>query len=152
PVSMIKAPRGYILISIEVDYSPMSRPSTLVFTLVSEQGDTLLQRRHALSITPGWFSGKNVVLDLNKNLVVAIGGNLPASSSVPGPSLWTNPKTGTGRFCATPDASEVFELDVRSLDLKAKKTIENVSIVSLKLNDGRLYAASSFVRNCELNK
>jgi CHAT domain-containing protein len=153
PVSMIRTANGYILISIENDYSAHPQPSTLIFTLVSERGDTLKQRRYTLSVNPSvWW--KNTALNAERNLVVAVGGYMPASSSSVWESrMWTNPQTGTKRFCfGTPNESEVFEIDTGSLDVIARKIIQNVSIVSLKFNDGHLYAASNVVINCEFNK
>jgi CHAT domain-containing protein len=153
PVSMVKTPDGYLLISIENDYSPQSQPSTLIFTLVSDRGDTLKQQRNKLSITPAYWS-RSTVLNARGNLVVALGGNMPTSSlSVRGPRMWTNPQTGTKRFCVgTPNESEAFEIDVRSLDIITRKTIDDASIVGLTFNDGHLYAASNVVINCEPNK
>jgi hypothetical protein len=77
----------------------------------------------------------------------------PSSLSVRGPRMWTNPQTGTKRFCVgTPNESEAFEIDVRSLDIITRKNIDDASIVSLTFNDGHLYAASNVVINCGLNK
>jgi CHAT domain-containing protein len=150
PVSMIKAFSGYILISIETNFSG---PSTLIVTSVSDQGDTLMQQRIAISIGPKSFSSKHVVLDASGNLVIAIGGSVLASSPAQANPSWTNPQTGTRRICTTaPEASEIFEVDVRSLVLNARKTIPNVSIASLELSDGHLYAAGSAVGNCRLTK
>jgi hypothetical protein len=152
PINMIKAPDGYVLISIENDYSPQLQPSTLIFTLVSDRGDTLKQRRYALSIRPVYWA-RSVALNAKGNLVVAIGGNMPASVWPTGrPSMWTNPQTGTKRFCGTPNESEVFEIDMGSLEIITRKTISDVSIVSLQFNDGHLYIASNVVTNCELSK
>jgi hypothetical protein len=153
PVSMIKTSDGYILISIENDYSPQPQPSTLIFTLVSDWGDTLKQRRYALSVRPEYWA-RSAALTAKGNLVVAIGGNMQASPWPTGrPSMWLNPQTGTRRFCvATPEESEVFEIDVRSLDIITKKIIQDVSVVGLKFSDGHLYTASSVITNCELTK
>jgi hypothetical protein len=148
PVSVVKAPIGYILVSIETDFSK----GTLVATLVSDHGETLVQRRYALSIRPESYSSKQVALNAAGNLVIAIGGNVPASSSAQGTSIWMNPQTGTKRFCDPPAASEIFEVNARSLDLNTRRTIQNIAIVSLKLQDGRLYAAGSIVPNCQLTK
>ena len=38
PGGIFKTSAGYILVSIENDYSPSSGPSTLIFTLVSDRG------------------------------------------------------------------------------------------------------------------
>jgi CHAT domain-containing protein len=149
PVSMIETPVGYVLVSIETDFSQLS---TLIVTSVSDQGDTLVQRRYALSIRPESFSSKQVILNANGNLVIAIGGDFLASSSAQGTPIWMNPQTGTKRVCHTPAASEIFEVNAHSLDLNTRRTIQNISIVSLKLQDERLYAAGSIVTNCQLIK
>jgi hypothetical protein len=152
PVSIIKDSRGHILISIENDYSPTPRPSRLVFTLVSDKGVTLQQRAHTVSIRPISFSGNHAAVNANGNLVVAIGGEISAATSSSQASrVWVNPQTGTKRFCINSGASELFEIDVRTLDLKAKKAIQNVSIASVKVNDGRLYVTGSVSANCQLD-
>ena len=149
PVSMIETPVGFVLVSIETDFS---RLSTLIVTAVSDQGDTLVQRRYALSIRPELFSSKQVILNASGNLVIAIGGDFLALSSAQGTPIWMNPQTGTKRVCHTPAASEIFEVNARSLDLNTRRTIQNISIVSLKLQDERLYAAGSIVTNCQVIK
>jgi hypothetical protein len=149
---MIKNSNGYVLISIENDYSPFSNPSTLVFTSVSNLGDVRMQRRFPLSIKAVFFSPKHVVVT-NENLVVAIGGNFPASSSAQWPAKWTSPVTGTKRYCTSArEATEVLEIDTQSLQVRAQKVLPDVAVASMKLSDGRLFAAGSFSVECRLEK
>jgi CHAT domain-containing protein len=153
PITIVKAPRGYILVSIENDYSPSSWPSTLIFTLVSDKGATLTQQRYRLSVKPMFHSTKNVALDAEGNLVVAIGGNIRASPFEQRPIVWTSPVTGAERFCTgTPEATEILKIDVQSLQVRMQRVIPDVAVVSVKLNDGRLFAAGSFSVNCRLDK
>src|SRR5262249_4033488 len=93
PVSIVASGSGYILISIETDFSPSPKPSTLVLTLVSRQGDAEMQRRYPLSIQPDALKSKNVVLDSAGNLVIAIGGRGRTSANAQA-RQWTNPLTG----------------------------------------------------------
>jgi CHAT domain len=151
PVSMIKTSMGYILVSIEDDLSHFLSPSTLIFTLVSDLGATLKQHRVASSIRAISFSPKHVVLNASGNLVVAIGGNFPASSTAQGPTMWTNPITGTKRYCIHGrKVSAILEIDPQSLEVRAQKVVPDVAVESVKLNDGHLFAAGSFSVECRL--
>jgi CHAT domain-containing protein len=153
PISIIKADNDYILVSMESDYSPSPVESTLVITLVgADLGNTMSQRRYPLSIRPVLFSSKDVVVDIKGNVIVAIGGNTQGSPSAQRSPTWTNPKTGTKRYCAAPEATELLEFDANSLDVGARKIVDNVAVVSLKLSEGHLLAASRVGGNCRLEK
>jgi hypothetical protein len=153
PVSMVKTSKGYILISVENDYSPLLSPSTLVFTLVSDQGASLMRQRVPLSIRAMLYSPTHVVLNTSGNLVVAIGGDFSASSSAQGPARWTNPVTGTTRYCTgAPEATEILEIDAESLQVSAQKVIPDIAVASVKLSDGHLFAAGSFSVNCRFSE
>ena len=153
PLSMVKTFKGYILVSVEKSFSSSLGPSTIVFTLVSDQGDALTQRRIPLLIRPEFFSPKHVVLDTNENLVVAIGGDVSESSSSQSPRMWTSPLTGTKKYCvAAPKATEILELDAQLLQVRAQRVIPNVTVESMKMSGGRLFAAGSFSVNCRQEK
>jgi CHAT domain-containing protein len=152
PVSLISSPWGYILISIETDFSPSSKSSTLVLTLVSRQGDAEMQRRYPLSIQPDEFKSKNVVLDSAGNLVIAIGGRRRTSlnSQV---RQWTNPLTGSKRYCTFGErATELFSIDQRTLDVVLQRVINDGAITAIRQVDGRLYAAMGFTPNCRIER
>jgi CHAT domain-containing protein len=104
PVGLVKTSRGIVLISMEADYSPSQRPASLVLTLLSEEGRSLMRERYGLPIQPTSYSKRNVLLDSNGNLIIAIGGR----PSTPGPKNWTNPLTGTIRYCVSPEATAFF--------------------------------------------
>ena len=153
PVNMFKISKGYVLVSIENDYSASPAASTLIFTIVSDQGNTLMQHRVSLAISAMFFSPKHVVLDTNDNLVVAIGGKPLQASSTGSPTIWTNPVTGTKRICTSArEATEILEIDTQSLQVRAQKVLPDVAVASMKLSDGHLFAAGSFSVDCRLEK
>ena len=152
PVSVIKSSRGYILISIENDYSPFLAPSALILTLVSSHGDKVLQTRYPMPITLASASKKNVALDSSGNLVVAVAGNVSASPSAqPAPwKEWTNPLTGSKSRCISPEATTLFSINVQTLNVLVQKTIQDTRIVAMRQTDGHLNAALQFRSNCGL--
>jgi CHAT domain-containing protein len=148
PISILAGPNGYILVSIETYYLTPRGPSTLVLTSVSKDGISLMQRRHTLSVQPTIFSSKTVAADSVGNLIVAIGGELPSSSS----RQWTNPLTGSRNFCLSKTATALFLIDAQSLELLNEHLIEDDLIISLRPFEGHLYAAVSIRANCRLEQ
>jgi CHAT domain-containing protein len=149
PITIIKNSGDYILISIENDYSPASKPSTLILTLVSNQGDVLAQQRHQLSLRPMHYSARAVTLDAKGSLVIAIAGR-PSVHNYP---IWINPLTGTKRICTAPEATEILRINVPSLDVDYKTIVQGIAAVSLKLHvDGRVFVAGRSSVNCRLEK
>src|SRR4029077_7415773 len=48
--------------------------------------------------------------------------------------------------------TEILKIDVQSLQVLMQRVIPDVAVVSVKLSDGRLFAAGSFSVNCRLDK
>jgi hypothetical protein len=152
PVSVIKSSSGYVLISIENDYSRSPAPSALILTLVSKHGDKVMQNRYPMPIIFSASNTKNVALDPSGNLIVAIAGDVSASPSAqPAPwKEWTNPLTATKNRCISSEATILFSIDVQTLNVRAQKTIQDTRIVAMRQTDGHLNAALQFRSNCGL--
>jgi hypothetical protein len=94
---------------------------------------------------------QRVASDDKGRLIIAVSGNRPHSSSSP-PSSWTNPQTGSKRFCLSSTATVIIALDKKSLDVLEQKDIEDTTIAALQMLDGQLYAASNHTENCKTAK
>jgi hypothetical protein len=151
PVNIITTAEGYVLISIEKDFSPSLTPSTLVLTLVSASGVAIKQRRIPVPIHSGWASMKSVAIDGDGNIIIAIVGTITEKSATQ-PTMWTNPRTGSKKYCTNADSTALFSIGIGSLELQSTKLLEGDKIVSIHQRDGHLYAAISFGTNCHFEK
>ena len=124
----------------------------LILTLVSERGATLDQRRYPISIAPAsHYSPKTVALNSTGNLVVAISGTRPMSSL--DRTKWINSLTGTTKYCTTPpEATLLLSIDLRTLDLRDQRIIQNEQVIAIRQSDGHLYAVFGYHINCKLNR
>jgi CHAT domain-containing protein len=148
PGSAIHSSEGYVLSSVETNLTP--GPSTLILTLVSEQGATIRQRRYPISIGFVSYAPRTVSLDSMGNLVIAIAGTTAASPF--DARMWTNPLTGTKKFCTSlPQATLLFSIDPRTFELRDQKIVQGEQIIALRESDGHLYAAFRYHIHCKLD-
>lgn len=151
PVSIIRAADGYVLISIESDFSPSAEASTLVLNRVSESGVGIKRQKIPLPLHHAYSRPKSVVIDAEGNLIIAISGRTsetPAAKS----AMWTNPRTGSKNYCVTPDSTILLSIGIKSLELQSEKMLEGDQVVTIHKRDGHLYAAISFSAHCRLEK
>jgi CHAT domain-containing protein/tetratricopeptide (TPR) repeat protein len=151
PLDFIKVGTGYMLVSIENSFSNGAEKSSLIFTAVSDVGQVLRQRKYDISINPMSVLSRAIAVNEKGDIVIAIGGSKWETPADP-MKTWTNPQTGTMRFCRSPDATQILEIDPRSLDVKADKLLENISVVSLIIKDGHVLAAGQFTSECRSEK
>ena len=149
PISAVKSATGYIFLSSES--GSVATPPALVITQVSATGGATMQRRYPLPISVGAHGPKNVIIEPNGTLTVALPGHLITKPAAQLP-MWTNPKTGSKSFCVDNNhATVLLSIDPGTLDLRTQKIIENDQVVSMRQRDGHLYAAVNFSTNCSLN-
>jgi CHAT domain-containing protein len=151
PVSVLSSAGGFILVSIENDFSSSPAPSTLVLTLVTDQGTIERQRRFSIPLKGASSSPKHVLRDPNGNLIIAIAGTLferPAGQ----PAVWTNPRTGSKKSCLGQDGTHLLAFDPRTFDVQSARTVYEGRVAALRQLDGRLYAAFKVNTNCRLEK
>jgi hypothetical protein len=149
PGAAIRRSEGYILVSIETDLSASPGRSALILTLLSESGTAINQRRYPISVgSPRVL--KTVALDTKGNLVVAVNGITPTSAL--DSKDWTNPLTGTKRYCLwMPEATQLFSINPHTLDVQDQKIIQD-KLLAMRAFNGHLYAAIGFLVQCGLNK
>jgi CHAT domain-containing protein len=148
PVTVLKRPRGYALISTETKFDSVDG-NAIVINEVSERGVLLARRRYPLSFS-GIMTASHIVEDDKGRLIVAIWGNRPPfpSSST---RIRTNPQAGSKRLCLSTMGTVIIALDKKSLDLLERKEIEGAAVAGLQTLDGHLYAASNYTENCVKN-
>jgi CHAT domain-containing protein len=149
PVSIIRTIEGYLLISVEHDLSQSSSASTLVLTVVSESGATIKQQRIPVPLHGGHSSPKNTIVDVAGQLVVAVVG-APLGQPTGRPVMWTNPRTGSKKFCATGTSTILLAINLNSMEVQSQKTLEDEQVASLRKDGEHLYAASNVKANCHL--
>jgi CHAT domain-containing protein len=151
PISAVRSSTGYVFLSTDYENSPSTMSATLIVTQVSESGRAVMQRRFPIPVSVGAHGPKNVVVEPNGTLTVSLPGRL---ISKPSPQLtsWTNPKTGSRKFCvANPDATVLLSIDKETLELRNQKILENVRVKSMRQQKDHLYAAVNFNKNCSLD-
>lgn len=149
PISIIQTAEAYILLSIENSYLPSAGPSTLVLNLVSKSGVEIAHQRITLPLNQVWSSPSRVTSDANGNLTVAIVGDA-LQRSPQQPTMWTNPLTGSKIYCTQPNATVLLAIETKALKLQLQKQLNDAQIVSIRQNDGHLYAAVNFRTHCHL--
>jgi CHAT domain-containing protein len=149
PVSIIPIADGYILISVETDFSASRSPSGLILNHVSDSGAAIARRRITLPLNSVGSNPKNVAVDNDGNLIVAVNGAMPSSSPQ---RMWTNPRTGTKKYCVTSNSTVLLSIETKSLQLQSEKLQEGDTTVSIRQRDGRLYTAANFGINCSVEK
>jgi hypothetical protein len=151
PLNMLKTSRGYILLSVEVDYSPKAQPSFLDVTLIPELDGGVLQKRYAVNVRPQNLFSRMAVAGVEQNgsLVVAIGGTALTLNQQ---NRWINPLTGTIRICSAIEQTQILRLSGQTLDLENSENLNSFSIVSLQSSQGHLYASGQFSKNCRSEK
>jgi CHAT domain-containing protein len=150
PIAILNVADGYVLISIENDYSPQKTPSSLIATRLSASGATLSQMRYAIPISVDAFSWKSVALDQTGHLIVAVAGRTKTSPTAP--QMRTNPRTGSKNLCTRRETTVVFSIRPDDLRLQEQRELPDVSVVALRRRDDRVYAALSFTANCRLDR
>jgi CHAT domain-containing protein len=149
PIGLIKTSKGYVAISIETKYGSPDG-NAIVVNKLSDRGLRLSQRRYPLSF-PSIPRARNVVRDGNGRLVIAVSGDRPALPTSP-TRMWTNPQTGSKRFCGSEAETYVVAIDDDSLDVRAQRHIQDSWVTAIRLFDGQIYAVSNFTQNCRLAK
>jgi len=66
--------------------------------------------------------------------------------------MWTNPQTGSKRFCGAAPETYIIAIDEDSLDVREQRHIPDSWVAAIKLFDGQIYAVSNFTQNCRLAK
>jgi hypothetical protein len=66
--------------------------------------------------------------------------------------MWTNPRTGSKRYCLSPVSTILLSINPNSLEVQAQKTLDNSEVAVLRMDGDRLYAASSLRANCSVQK
>jgi hypothetical protein len=151
PISAVRSSTGYVFLSTDYENSPSITGATLIITQVSESGHATMQRRYPIPVSVGAHGPKNVIIEPNGTLTVSLPGRLISKPSTQLPS-WTNPKTGSKTFCVVnPDATVLLSIDKETFDLRTQKILENDRVVSMRQQEGHLYAAIDFSKNCSLN-
>jgi CHAT domain-containing protein len=149
PIGLIKTSKGYVAISIETKYGSPDG-NAIVVNKLSDRGLRLSQRRHPLSF-PSIPRARNVVRDGNGRLVIAVSGDRPALPTSP-TRMWTNPQTGSKRFCGSEPETYIVAIDEDSLDVQAQRHMQDGWVTAIRLFDGQIYAVSNFTQNCRLAK
>jgi CHAT domain-containing protein len=151
PISAVRSSAGYVFLSTDHENSPSTKSATLIVTQVSESGRAVMQRRYPIPVSVGAHGPKNVIVEPNGTLTVALPGRLISKPSTQVPS-WTNPKTGSKTFCVVnPDATVLISIDKETLDLRNQKIWQNDRVVSMRRQGDHLYAAVDFSKNCSVN-
>jgi hypothetical protein len=149
PLSIVHTIDGYLLISIEHDLSRSSSASTLTLTLVSESGSAIKQRRFPVPLHSAHSSPRNIIVDAAGQLVVALAGG-PLVQSTNQPAMWTNPRTGTKKFCSARTSTILLSINLNSLEIQSQKTLDDEQVAALRKDGKHLYAAINFKTNCHL--
>src|SRR5258708_21412791 len=106
----------------------------------SDGGLVLSQRRYPLPF-PRFTSAPNAVSDGKGRLVIATSAYTVSSPS-PTTTAWTNPQTGSRRFCLTKAETYIIAIDEDSLDVREQRYFPDSQITPIKLFDGQIYAVS----------
>jgi hypothetical protein len=93
----------------------------------------------------------SVYNDGKGRLIIAVSGDQPALPSSP-TKMWTNPETGSKRFCGPEAETYIIAIDEDSLDVQQQRHIPDSWVTAIRLFDGRVYAVSNFIRDCRLAK
>jgi CHAT domain-containing protein len=154
PTGLIKTKDGYAAISIETKFE-QSDQNAVIISKLSEQGALTSQRRYPLP-----FSGisnerlpgpHNIVSDGRGHLIIAVSADTRGPPP-PATKFWTNPQSGSRRFCVVQPETLILSIDEDSLDLRERRRLRDSSVAALRFFDGRVYAASNFLRDCRLTK
>jgi CHAT domain-containing protein len=146
PIGLVKTPAGYVAISIEAKYGSADG-NAIVVNKLSDAGQRLTQRRYPLSFPPVQRA-QNVVSDGKGRIIIAVSGDRPSSPR----EMWTNPQTGSKRYCTTAPETYVIAIDDNSLDVREQRSSHDGWVTAIGLFDGQIYAVSNFSRNCRVAK
>jgi hypothetical protein len=149
PISIYRVAGGYLLVSIGNSFHDLDR-SSLILTVVSDAGVSLNERKYEIAIRPMRWGSKTAAMK-DGRIIVAIGGNKWALPTDPSP-MWVNPTTGTRKMCPSPEATQLFEIDPKSLEVERDKVLDGLAIVSMTMRNEKLVAAGEFVATCHLEK
>jgi CHAT domain-containing protein len=147
PISVYETKRGYVLFSMENDYRPNGKPSVLILTEITKSGDIVRQHRHSVPVSAWRYSSKSIVEDSQGNFIVAIAGRHLSRTN----SRWTNPRTGSTRFCVSHENTALFSFESETLALRSEKIIEGSSLVAMRTHAGRTYAVAGVAQRCSFD-
>jgi hypothetical protein len=150
PSGILKSQRGYLLVSVERNFTAAENNS-LVLTMVSAGGQSLERHKYPLAVRPDAAAPRAIAIDQSGKVIIAISGSVLDVPATQG-RIWFNPQTATRRFCGVPQSTEVLEVDQEAMDVKARKVLQDLSIVALTATDNHIFAAASFKSNCRLEK
>jgi CHAT domain-containing protein len=150
-VTVFKVPKGYLLVSIEKEFSPGNKETKLRVSLLSEHGAVLTDRQHSVPLRATYFRAQGVALDDDGNILLAIPGDVPIPTSWQ-QKRWTNPVTGSQKFCVANTATMLLRIRPDNLEIISQRIIPDIRIVSVQRSDETFYAAASFSTNCHSEK
>jgi CHAT domain-containing protein len=154
PTGLIKTKDGYAAISIETKFE-RSDQNAVIISKLSEKGALTFQRRYPLpfsGISNARLPGPhNIASDGRGHLIIAVSADT-REPPPPATKFWTNPQTGSRRFCVVQPETLILSIDEDSLDLREQRRLQDRSVAALKFFDGHVYAASNFLRDCRLTK
>jgi CHAT domain-containing protein len=142
-VGMVKTSRGYLLVALEADDGPASKPSYISLTLVSDLGRVLGTNRFVIPLKRPAVA-RAPILTPDGNLVLAVNSDDFLGQG----RVWVNPQTATkGYDC---DSSyQLYAIDAKTLGVRRQITVSGGGTVTrLKEAGGRLYAAVGFSPSC----
>ena len=64
--------------------------------------------------------------------------------------MWTNPRTGTKKFCSARTSTILLSINLSSLEIQSQKTLDDEQVAALRKDGKHLYAAINFKTNCHL--
>ncbi|WP_375777823.1 CHAT domain-containing protein [Bradyrhizobium sp. ma5] len=140
----------YILVSLETDYASVSESATTLWlTAVSREGKFLRERHVTLPlILPALAKGTTI--NAFGDLVLAVGGEYPASEKHVTP-MQTNPLTGTRTYtCASMSTSFVFRFDPLTFSVRQQFEIKDGLITRLRDSERTLFGLMDVSADCRL--
>ena len=150
PLGVIQSGGTYLLISAQKTHADAEH-NALIITRVSNEGVPIDHRIYQLSIQPDPGPSRNVAVSPSNKLIIAVRGN-PISDPKVTQKTWVNQRTGSRKFCPARNDTELLEIDPATLATEKTKVLENLYIVSIKAQKGRLFAAGTSTSNCRIEK
>lgn len=148
---IIKAPFGYILTSLETKEGVSESGNSIWLTAVSADGKLLRENQiHIPFILPRLSKGATI--DASGDLVLAIGGNYPASKDQSSP-IQFNPLTGTRTItCPSSTSSLIFSIDLQTFAVRKQLETTDGSIASIRFVDGDVFGIQNVNKDCQQTK